>query len=208
MCWNQTISLNTFLFSFFGINFAYLNRVITIYDYMYYIAFVSMQLLEYFAWGNLNNKKINRLLSQIGLLIVFLQPLLLIISLTGVEYNIKAFVIALYTVFMLSCLLYFPIDFSMVKAPNGHLGWNWLNYPLYIVLIYVFFYYILVLYSKQYVTFILYVILFIAIYYTYYKTTTWASLWCWIANIITVKLIIQTFFNPSLPNCLLFEKNK
>jgi len=109
---------------------------------------------------------------------------------------------------MLSCLLYFPIDFSMVKAPNGHLGWNWLNYPLYIVLIYVFFYYILVLYSKQYVTFILYVILFIAIYYTYYKTTTWASLWCWIANIITVKLIIQTFFNPSLPNCLLFEKNK
>jgi hypothetical protein len=30
MCWNQTISLNTFIFTLFGINFAYLNNVITI----------------------------------------------------------------------------------------------------------------------------------------------------------------------------------
>ena len=53
MCWNQTISLNTFIFTLFGINFAYLNNVISIYDYIFYLLFSSIQLLEYFAWGNL-----------------------------------------------------------------------------------------------------------------------------------------------------------
>ncbi len=28
MCWNETVSLYTFLFSLFGINFAYFNNVI------------------------------------------------------------------------------------------------------------------------------------------------------------------------------------
>ena len=203
MCWDQTISLNTFIFTLFGINFAYLNNVITTYDYVFYLLFSSMQLLEYFTWGNLNDKKMNRFLSQIGMFLIFMQPILFILSLSKVESNIKTLVITLYMMFFLFCILYFPIDFSMAKAPNGHLGWNWLNYPPLIVFIYVFFYYILLLYAKKYVTFIFYVMLFIAVYYTYYKTNTWGSLWCWIANIITIHLIARTFLNPKLPNCLL-----
>jgi hypothetical protein len=203
MCWNQTISLNTFIFTLFGINFAYLNNVITINDYIYYLSFSSIQLLEYFAWGNLNDKKMNRFLSQIGMFLIIMQPILFIKSLDKVESNIKTLVITLYTVFVLYCILYFPIDFSMAKAPNGHLGWNWLNYPSLIIFIYIFFYFILLLYTKSYVSFISSVMLFIAIYYTYYKTNTWGSLWCWIANIVTVYLIVKTFFNPKLPNCLL-----
>jgi len=35
-----------------------------------------MQLLEYFAWKHLNNKKYNRLLSQLGLFLIFIQPFL------------------------------------------------------------------------------------------------------------------------------------
>ena len=203
MCWNQTISLNTFLFTLFGINFAYLNNVITTYDYVFYLSFSSIQLLEYFTWGNLNDKKMNRFLSQIGMFLIFIQPILFILSLSKVESNIKTLVITLYMTFFLFCILYFPIDFSMAKAPNGHLSWNWLNYPPLIVFIYVFFYYILLLYAKRYVTFIFYVMLFIAVYYTYYKTNTWGSLWCWIANILTIYLIARTFLNPKLPNCLL-----
>ena len=203
MCWNQTISLNTFIFTLFGINFAYLNNVISINDYIYYLSFSSIQLLEYFAWGNLNDKKMNRFLSQIGMFLIIMQPILFIKSLDKVESNIKTSVITLYVVFVLCCILYFPIDFSMTKAPNGHLGWNWLNYPPLIIFIYVFFYFILLLYIKKYVIFIIYVMLFLAVYYTYYKTNTWGSLWCWIANIVTVYLIAKTFFNPKLPNCLL-----
>jgi hypothetical protein len=203
MCWNQTISLNTFIFTLFGINFAYLNNVITINDYIYYLSFSSIQLLEYFAWGNLDNKEKNRFLSQIGMFLIFIQPILFIKSLNEVEDKIKTVVIMSYLVFFLCCILYFPIDFSMEKAPNGHLGWNWLNYPPLIVFIWVFFYYILLLYTKSYVSFISSVMLFIAIYYTYYKTNTWGSLWCWIANIATLYLISKTFLNPKLPNCLL-----
>ena len=48
MCWNQTRSLNTFIFTLFGINFAYLNNVITINDYIYYLLFSSiLKLQEY-----------------------------------------------------------------------------------------------------------------------------------------------------------------
>ena len=205
MCWNETVSLNTFLFSLFGINFAYLNNVITTCDYVFYLLFSSMQLLEYFTWRNLNDKKMNRLLSQIGMFLIFMQPILFILSLGKVESNIKTLVITLYMTFFLFCILYFPIDFSMAKAPNGHLGWNWLNYPPLIIFIYVFFYYILLLYAKRYVTFIFYVMLFIAVYYTYYKTNTWGSLWCWIANIMTMYLIALTFFKSSIPSCLVIN---
>ena len=180
-----------------------LNNVITINDYIYYLSFSSIQLLEYFAWGNLNDKKMNRFLSQIGMFLIFIQPILFIKSLNKVEDKIKTVVITSYLVFFLCCILYFPIDFSMVKAPNGHLGWNWLNYPPLIVFTWVFFYFILLLYTESYVSFISSVMLFIAIYYTYYKTNTWGSLWCWIANTITLYLIAKTFFNPKLPNCLL-----
>ncbi len=66
MCWNATVSLNTFLFSFFAVNFAYFNNVINIYEYLFINSFISMQLIEYFTWKNLNNKNLNRLLSQLG----------------------------------------------------------------------------------------------------------------------------------------------
>ena len=83
MCWNQTISLNTFIFSLFGINFAYLNNITDIYYYIFFLSFCSIQLVEYFAWGNLNNKKTIRLLSQIGLFLVSMQPILFILSITA-----------------------------------------------------------------------------------------------------------------------------
>ena len=206
MCWNQTISLNTFIFSLFALTFAYFNNIADIYYYLFFLSFSSIQLVEYFAWGNLNNKKTIRLLSQIGLFLVSMQPILFMLSIANVEYNIKAAVIALYCAFWSFCLLYFPIDFSMVKASNGHLAWNWLRFPPLVVLLWIAFYFGLLLYAKDYINFVLMLILFFYIYYTYYTNHTWGSLWCWISNIIAVKLIILTFLNPSLPNCLLFEK--
>jgi hypothetical protein len=205
MCWNETVSLNTFLFSLFGTTFAYFNNVIYIYSYLYLISFISIQLLEYFAWKHLNNKKINRLLSQLGLFLIALQPILFILAIPNIENTVTTPVIALYILFCFGCILYFPIDFSMTKASNGHLAWNWLNFPPYIVLTWVIFIFILLLYAKSYFRFIFYTLLFIAIYYTYYKTNTWGSLWCWIANITTIYLIINVFFKSSIPNYLVIN---
>ena len=210
MCWNQKISLNTFLFSLFGISFAYFNNVINIYGFLFYLSFVSMQLVEYFAWGNLNDKKMNRFLSQIGLFLIVLQPIFFTLSDFTLSDNIdnqkKTSIIALYLLFSIFCLLYFPIDFSMNKAQNGHLAWNWLNFPTIIHFIWLSFLFGLFLYHKQYLKLSVHLIIFLAIYYTYYKTKTWGSLWCWLANFAALKLILQVFFDLKLSNCFLVKK--
>jgi hypothetical protein len=207
MCWNRRVSLNTFLFSLFGVNFAYFNAIINPYSYLYFLSFISIQLVEYFAWGNLNNKKTIRTLSQIGLFLISIQPVLFIASINNVRTSIKLKVIAMYIVFLLVCLLSFSIDFSMEKASNGHLAWNWLSFPPYVVLLWVVFKFGLLLYANDYLNFVLMILLFLAIYYTYYKTNTWGSLWCWIANLFSATLILVTFY-PKFSNYLLFNTLK
>lgn len=205
MCWNKEVSLNTFLFSLFGISFAYFNNVVNFYDYLYLLSFISMQLLEYFAWGNLNDKKMINFLSKIGLFLIFVQPIFFTLS-RNMNNKIKTQIIALYLIFSMFCLFYFPIDYSMNKAKNGHLAWNWLKFPTIIIFIWLSFIFGLILYQKQYFKFGVYLILVLAIYYTYYTTNTWGSLWCWIANLLALKLILKVFFDLKLSNCVLIKK--
>jgi len=206
MCWNERVSLNTFLFSLFGISFAYFNNVINSYIFLHLLSFNSMQLLEYFTWKHLNNIKINRLLSQLGLFILFIQPILSIMSSYSSDKKLKTILITLYLVFAIFCVAYFPIDFSMEKASNGHLAWNWIQFPSPIIFIWGAFSFGLLLYRKKYIIFAIHLIIFLAIYYTYYTTHTWGSLWCWIANLIAIQLIIQVFFNIDKYDFLFFKK--
>ena len=200
MCWNETVSLNTFLFSLFGVNFAYFNNVVNSYEYLSFYSFFSIQLLEYFTWKYLNNKKINRLLSQLGLFLIFMQPILFILIPNNLNASIKTSLIAFYLLFWVSFGMFLNVDFSMVKAPNGHLAWNWLNVPPLYTFIWLLFLLVVLLYIKKYILFTIHVIVFLAIYYTYYKTNTWGSLWCWISNIMAGFLIVRTFFNSSTLN--------
>jgi hypothetical protein len=163
-----------------------------------------MQLIEYFTWKHLHNKKINRLLSQLGMLLVLIQPLFFILIPNNVKFNIKATLITLYVIFLVFHIGYLiKYDYSMVKAPNGHLAWNWLNIPVFYIFIWLTFLLVILLYAKKYILFAINAIIFLAIYYTYYKTNTWGSLWCWIANIMAVFLIIRTLFRSSIPNYLI-----
>ena len=122
-----------------------------------------------------------------------------------VDNNLKYSLIGLYLVFVFLTILYFPIDFSMNRAPNGHLAWNWLDFPTFIIFIWLSFILGLILYQKLYAEFIIYSVIIVSIYYTYYKTNTWGSLWCWIANILALKLIVQVFLKNYSSNYLLFE---
>ena len=136
----------------------------------------------------------NTFLSQIALFLIIIQAPLFIFS-RKITNELKAFIIGLYIFFIIFCILNYTIDFSMKKAINGHLAWNWLNFPLSIILIWVSFSFGLILYEERYIEFILYLLLFLTIYYTYYKYNTWGSLWCWIANLLSLKLIIQVFLD-------------
>ena len=192
MCWNSKVSLNTFLFSLFGISFAYFNNVINIYELLYLFSFISMQLVEYFTWENLNNTKINTLLSKIGAFLIFIQiPLFIQAKYTG-PYKVGLF--GLYILLYFLCIPNFKIDYSMTKASNGHLAWNWLNFPTWINILWLSFIFGILFYEKRYISFIIYFIIISTIYYTYNKTKTWGSLWCWIANIISLRLIAQVFY--------------
>jgi hypothetical protein len=168
-----------------------------------------MQLLEYFAWKHLNNNKINRFLSQLGLFLIIIQPILNILIPDNLKFNTKASLLTLYVMF-LGCILIYSngltnIDFSMEKAPNGHLAWNWLKFPPLAIFMWLAFLLVILLLIKKYFLFVMHLIVFLAIYYTYYKTNTWGSLWCWIANIMTVFLIIRTLFSSSVPNYLVIN---
>ena len=193
MCWNAEVSLNTFAFSLFGISFAYFNNIIHLFEFLYLISFISMQLLEYFTWKHLNDKKTNTLLSKIGLFIIFIQVPLFILSRNNVDTKLKSWLISAYLLFSLFVAWYFPIDFSMNKAANGHLAWNWLDFPTVIIFIWLLFIFGLIFYQKRYLELSIYFLVVSAIYYTYYKTKTWGSLWCWLANLLALKLIVQVF---------------
>jgi hypothetical protein len=168
-----------------------------------------MQLIEYFTWKHLHNKKINRLLSKLGLFLILIQPILFILIPNNVKFNIKATLITLYVIFLTYIIFYNKSsgnnDFSMTKAPNGHLAWNWLKNAPYCNLIWLSFLLVILLYIKKYILFTLHLLIFLAIYYTYYKTNTWGSLWCWIANALSGFLIIRTFFNSSIPDYLVIN---
>ena len=197
MCWNSKVSLNTFLFSLFGVSFAYFNNNIRIFQFLYFISFISIQLMEYFAWENLHDKKMNELLSKVGLFLIFIQIPFFVLSSSDVDNKLKTIIIGVYLMFSLFVISYFTIDFSMHKAANGHLAWNWLEFPTYIILIWLSFIFGLFLYQKQYLKFGLYAIIILAIYYTYYQSNTWGSLWCWIANLLALQLIIQVFMKSN-----------
>ena len=145
------------------------------------------------------------MLSQIGLFIIFIQPIFHILSVYKAKLDIKVKLIALYITFFLFFLLSFPINFSMERANNGQLAWNWLQFPPIFNFIWMLFCLVLLLYVKQYTKFCIFLIIFLVIYYTYYKTNTWGSLFCWIANIFAIYLIIISFFKLNSSNCLVFR---
>jgi len=191
MCWSAEVSLNTFLFSLFGASFAYFNDIISGSFFLFFFSIFSMQLVEYFTWKNLNNKKINRLLSQIGLFLVIIQIPLFVYSRDPFPYRLL--LLGLFFLLASIMLFGFNIDFSMNKAANGHLAWNWLNLPSWMLFMYIIIFVGLTFFQKKYMESLFFFIVIGGIYYTYRTSNTWGSLWCWLCNFFALKLIGEVF---------------
>jgi len=195
MCWNESVSLNTFIFGTFAVAFAHYNNIIPFWEAIGIMSFVSMQLIEYFTWRNLKNKDINSLLSKLGLGLVFIQPLL--VNTYLLPQNMVYIFVGLYASFVaLTFTVFYPIqdiNFSMQKAANGHLAWNWLKIPTFLFIIWLCFLIWPLQYSNYYIRFILTVASAGVIYYLYKSSNTWGSMWCWIVNAISFILIAKVF---------------
>jgi len=183
--------MNTFLVGIFAVFLAVHNNLLSYIGALGIMSFISMQLIEYFAWGNINNKEIISLLSKIGLVLILLQPLLFFAP--SLPVNVLYPFIGLYITFLIGVFtLVKPLSdiiFSMHKAKNGHLAWEWLDFPYAIPLIWFLFFLFPAIYSKKYIESIFSILTFGISYVTYYESQTWGSTWCWMANIYSLYLL-------------------
>ena len=194
MCWNASVSLNTFIF---GLVCALYIGLFTKYDKKLLLIALSislMQLLEYFAWTNINNKKIINILSYIGLFIIFLQVFLLNLILTSGKIRVKLLSIMFFIILLYFLIEFKNVNFTMKPGKNGHLIWYWLDIPFIWIFITIIFYIIPFYYSPYRVGFYYSIISIIVSLYFYLKYKTWGTTWCYMSNIIWVYIIFKVLF--------------
>jgi hypothetical protein len=193
MCWNASVSLNTYILGLFSSLFSYLNGASNIYLFIFYQSFISMQLIEYFTWSKTFS---NKLLSQISLFLIICQPILSIINIKilpdTIPYLLAAYIIFIVILYTIIVPLH-TIDFSMIQSKNGHLSWNWLKLNVYIIFIWYVFLSVRWVIDRDYLTLIVITTLLIITLILYKNTNTFGSLWCWIVAILSFYLIFEVF---------------
>ena len=195
MCWNASVSLNTYLFSLFATMLGLGNGVISLKTFLFWQSFISMQLVEAMIWSHTFS---NLYLSQIAFVLILLQPALSIINFDSKHKQLVSPCLALYALFVAVLLTVLhpwnTIDFSSIKSPsNGHLAWNWLNFPLYIIAIWLAFFMVRYIINRDLTGVWVFAIVCLT-YILYHKTKTWGSLWCWIANCAAFWLVFMCIF--------------
>ena len=194
MCWNASVSLNTYIFGLFASLFSYYNGFWNILSVILYQSFIIIQLIEYFIWTKTFS---NKLLSQIALFVILCQPIFNIIKIETYPKAIPYLLVAYLIFIIILYTLIIPIDtinFSTVPSKNGHLSWKWLNWNLYIIFIWYAFLSIRWIIDKEYLTLIVITTLLIITLIFYKDTNTFGSLWCWIAAILSFHLIFEVFY--------------
>jgi hypothetical protein len=109
MCWNASVSLNTYALGLFASLFSYYNGFGNILSVIFYQSFIIIQLIEYFIWTKTFS---NKLLSQIGLFVIICQPILNIIKIEQlpevIPYILIAYIIFIVILYILCipCVLH------------------------------------------------------------------------------------------------------
>lgn len=184
MCWNAEVSLNSFIF---GAISAIIVMTINNIEYKYLLlpfTVSSMQLVEYFAWKNINNKDIIALISLLGMALILLQLLIInTILLKGTELIIVLILLLSGSLIVLTHILN-TNNLRMEKGINGHLVWHWTNIPIPLLIFMLSFYFYASLRSNGKFKLIIIaslLLLFISLY-SYYRYKTWGSMWCYYSN--------------------------
>jgi hypothetical protein len=194
MCWNASVSLNTYIFGLFASLFSYYNGFGNILSVIFYQSFISMQLIEYFIWTKAFS---NKLLSQIGFFVIMCQPIFNIIKIEQ-SPQVIPYILAAYIIFIVILYTFIvplnSVNFSTVPSKNGHLSWKWLDLNLYIIFIWYAFLSIRWIIDRMYMVLTIITALLIITLVLYKDTNTFGSMWCWTANIISFYLIFEVFY--------------
>lgn len=203
MCWNQYVSINTFIFSIFVLILIAFNNKYSpykvkefdsIFVYIFFISFISMQLIEFFIWRNLEDKKLNKLFSILGTFLLIIQPIASLMMLKNKKirlkmlafYSIPAFIYFIY-------LLNFH-NFYTEVSQNGHLKWHWsisnnkITIP---VIFYLYFLLYSIFVNKHYFLMTYSLFLLLSLYYLYRRDESVNSIWCWAVNTLMLYFAIK-----------------
>ena len=194
MCWNASVSLNTYIFGLFASSFAYYNGVIDLLGFIFYQSILLIQLIEYFIWSKTFS---NKLLSQIALFIIICQPMFNIIKIENKPELIPYILVAYISIVAIVYTFIIPlntVNFSSVPSKNGHLAWNWLDVNIYLILIWYIFISVRWIIDGIYSYLIIVSLLLIISIVLYRETNTWGSMWCWVCNILSFYLIFEVFY--------------
>ena len=203
MCWNQYISLNTFVFSTFVLLLIAYNNKYTpykihelnnIFVYIFFMSFIAMQLIEFFIWRNLNDVDMNRKLSILGALLLVIQPMASLLLLK--DDFVKKTMLAAYSIPAISFFVYkvYTQEFNTTVTKSGHLRWNWINLDKNKILglVWFFFLYFSIFSNKQnYEAGLITLFLLVLSYYSYNKEGSYGSLWCWSINSLMIFYAIK-----------------
>ena len=210
MCWNENISLNTFLFGTGALVFIYYVCTYTQYKlvefanpylYLACFSFIVMQGIEFFLWKSIRAKDrpMNRAFSVVGWLTLYLlQPISFLLLLSYQYSSIRfgswlALYVAVFVIVFGYKLFSNTIDFTTTVGQNGHLNWNWndLHGAEYMISVLYFVVCFSAVFVLPWITmyFLLLLLLSVFIY-----GNTFNSMWCWIVNSVMLFFLIKILF--------------
>ena len=195
MCWNENISLNTFLFSGFILALIIYNNSFTKYKiqelnskwiYFFIASFVFMQLIEFFIWRNINNKFYNNIFSILATLLLIVQPILSIMIVTNVKLRNLLLIAYLFLAVPYSIYKFSNSNIHSVISESGHLRWNFFYLNPIILIGWFFFFLFSFVYEKKWLGLVFGLSTLIIAFLNYTKDQTVWSMWCWSVNSIMI----------------------
>jgi len=195
MCWNADISIKTFLVGIVGIALG-VHMGTSLPVLLFFSTIICVQLIEAVVWTWYDNETVNRNASYAACALLWLQPIAAILLLPSL--TLKATMILIYSA--LSFIGFFNLresDFSMKRAPNGHLAWNFLRKDLMsLIALTVYFIFLFTpIFLTGNIDLLLLGIGTLGIsFYSFWHENTWGSMWCWIGNGIVLAALGKKAF--------------
>ena len=197
MCWNQEVSLNTFLFSGFVLALIIYNNNYTKYKIkglnniwvcLFFASFVSMQLIEFFIWRNINNYYYNNVFSLTAATLLFIQPIASLMILQNIPLRNVLIISYLMIAVPYSVYKFSTKHIHSVISKNGHLTWKFFDTdtPFVVWIIWLFFFLFRFVYEKNCVGLIFGLVTLLIAVVNYKNGNTIGSMWCWSVNSIMI----------------------
>jgi len=195
MCWNENISLNTFLFSSFILLLIIYNNLFTKYKiqelnnnfiYLFIASFVFMQLIEFFIWKNINNKFYNNIFSIAATLLLIIQPIISIMILSNIQLRNILLILYLLLAIPFSIYKFSTKNIHSVISESGHLRWKFFDTTPIIWFVWLFFFMFSFIYEKKWFGIIFGIVVLLITYINYKSDHTMWSMWCWSINSIMI----------------------